>query len=369
MTPRPGMLPLAGSIQPVARLALAAALALFAACDRPAGGPDPVPVAELPVVDAGSLLDLASAGYGAPGGGAAELTDVVDVLELAPDSILVLDAAPPFLHLIDGAGEPLASFGPEGDGPGELRRPWDLAADPVHVWIRDRTGLVGWSREELRETRRIQPAPQASALATGCGRDLLVVTEGPKAGAGTSYDPQYGLAALDAGGDAGPEPAWTTIHPVPPPNMPLQLGWPRFGAVPSGDTAIALVAWWDGEIQVMPCGPEVPERGSTGVGRFPFAGEGEWSGAPVPEGIAATDGTIVAFFGDRRMAVDTTHVAVVDVTTGDVRRFRLEGRFALLEQTPERVWVADLRLEPAVHWIPAEAFFDWASGGAVPWLR
>lgn len=331
--------------------------ALAAACDAPDERSTPVPVEQLPVIEGRAVLDLASVSYGDSGKGDASLTDVVDILELTPDSIVILDAAPPFIHLVDGDGMLLGTYGPEGDGPGELRRPWGLAADSAHIWLQDRGQLIGWSRDDFGEVRRLQSAPQSTALTAGCGRAVLAIVDGPRPGSGTQYDREYGLAALE--GDS----TWDAVHPVPPPTTPLQLGWPRFGGSAYGNDHVAIIHWWDEAIELIPCDPEGEVRS------YPIAAADEWSQIAVPEGVALLGESVVAFYGDRRMAVDTTHVAVLDVHAGLVRRFKLEGRFALLEVTDGRSWLAHLSLVPVVLSVPKQAFADWVEEEAVPWAE
>ena len=66
-----------------------------------------------------------------------ELWGVRDIIE-SGEVIWALTGAPPFLRAYDRSGRVLADFGTSGEGPGELRNPWTLAASTpaggVIVW-------------------------------------------------------------------------------------------------------------------------------------------------------------------------------------------------------------------------------------------
>jgi hypothetical protein len=74
------------------------------------------------------------------------ITDVVDVAQLGQDTVLVLNAAGPFVHLNATDGGLLALRGGVGDGPGELKRPWDVVVNEDRIWFLDRASAVAWDR-------------------------------------------------------------------------------------------------------------------------------------------------------------------------------------------------------------------------------
>jgi hypothetical protein len=278
-------------------------------------------------------------------------TDIVDVETLGTDTVVVLDAAPPFVHIYLADGTYLDATGREGDGPGELKTPWDIVANAGRLWILDRSRAIEWDRE-LHEVRRVPVPAQTALLSRGCGRELVAVLEGGSEG---GEERSYTLALWD-----GAE--WTELSQPQPPKLPFVIGWPRFSAAGTNE-GLAIIHWWERRVEILSCSGAPP--------RFiTIMAETEMEMDPAPEGIAAAGSTMFAFYADRRLRIDTTYVAAVPPDRSEgIRRLGLEGRYALHTITDSHVWLSSHSLEPYVFSVPIQEFVAWFESRSRLWTE
>ena len=105
-----------------------------------------------PVLNAAELE--AAATYRVGEGAGTPLAEVQSVIAFAPDSILVLDSAEPFLRLYGTGGVVRLEAGNRGGGPGEFVRPGFLRAFGDTLWAMDwGTGLFARWRHSHRNPR------------------------------------------------------------------------------------------------------------------------------------------------------------------------------------------------------------------------
>lgn len=262
------------------------------------------------------------------------LTDVRAVTRLR-DSILVVDASPPFLHLFREDGSLIGRQGREGEGPGEFQRPWSLVFAEDSLWIADAGRLLVWSGAPLGEIRRQRLPAHAIAISYGCGSSPLAVY-GAK---GDSTRIQLGLQSLR-------DTLWHDLHGLPDPAEPLFIFWPYMQPV-SGDGLVAIINTNDRKIERLSCAGEsrepirLPDRGLRSI-------------PPQPRGMYPEGNGLVVFYG-RRSGVDTTLVLRHSFLTGESTNTFIPADWRVVGVTDSLVWLYQVRLQPRVLGIPRQA--------------
>jgi hypothetical protein len=271
------------------------------------------------------------------------LADVRGIQVLSPDSMIVLDAAPPFIRLISSAGGLVTALGRRGGGPGELERPALIQIHAENLFIVDfGMGMMAvWNTRTLQEDARV-PVPQNTlALATGCGNRLLAVYRGPGDGAET----RYGIAAR-----SGDE--WEDLSDLGRREINFAPTWPDFRVL-ADDEGVVVFDWFNSRLQQIDCSGQ--QRGSVPV---PYPEE--WRLSPKPTGMARVHGHVVLFFSDRPARVeDRTEVAVWAPGDPEVTIRRVAGDWRLHGNQQGFIWVVDSRTAPAIMAILEEDFWRW----------
>ena len=148
-----------------------------AACLEPAGSPELALDSATVIWPSEHLVEIGRQIDGAPG---ETFTEIIDA-SLTPDGqrVVVLDAAPPFLRFFDRQGSLVGTAVPEGDGPGESRRPHAIAVRDSTVLVlgAGRVTIVNFDGREIARSTELGFFPMAAAR--GCGADWTLLGPGP----------------------------------------------------------------------------------------------------------------------------------------------------------------------------------------------
>lgn len=280
------------------------------------------------------------------------LSDVRSISIAESGRVFVLDAYDPFIRVYDSEGTLLGATAEDGDGPGELRRPWTAVLSGEDYLVKDAPNIVGFSVPGLDEVDRFSTTPSSVALLRACGDRLISVYEGrdPKLveeGSGSSGDEQklYGLRSWEG-------EAWVDISGLAPMASPFTPTYPDFRGATLGDTVV-VYDWAESELALISCtGPE--------AGRVSVPYPEDWTITPKPTGIATVDGEVVLFYSDRpNRTENVTFVARWNPAEEAIQRWSLSGDWRLHGLQDGKLWIVDATLEPIIYGVPSGGFWRW----------
>lgn len=289
------------------------------------------------VLDLDDLVDGAESPVAVDDSVPPPLGEVKDIVELSPDSVLVLQSNHPFGHLYGERGGFLAALGPRGQGPGELLDPWSAVRLDDGVWIQSRGEYFVWDLLRLDEVQRGRLPPGTLAIFRGCDGQLASLYEGRSAP--ESDTRRYGVQTLLRPGQTGEE-GWADLSGLTRSPTPFVLGTPFSRPLPV-DRKILVNNPFERRVDVLSCGGAM-------VDSLPLPVPEEWDIHPFPRGIAELDQSAVVFFA-RKPVSDTTHVAVWSPSRKTLEDRQVAGDVRVIDNGGESVWLVVYTPVPRIY--------------------
>lgn len=293
------------------------------------------------VVTRETVLNLAERSIGtADGAGAALFSDIRSVVPLG-ESLLVMDASPPFLRLFRGDSATLEA-GQEGRGPGEMRRPYAAERVGDELIVVDGSELDRLAPDSLTLLGSLGTSPPNGASYTkACGDRLVQIYEGRLPSEPGVHRGNYGIRILS---DSG----WIDPTGLLPQVSPLTLGGPGLRAASLGD-GVAFFNIYKGRLERLLCDGTTEVLAEVDL-------PPEWEIPHRPRGLAVMDGQVWVFVASRLQKYDFgTAVARWAPGQDRVPSRLVDADFRLFAAGEDGLWIVDNELYPQVVAIPPDS--------------
>lgn len=348
-------------------LFLACVLLATGACDDGDGAParfrpptERVRVGS-PVTDAVELVRSSAAVT--IDGEAGDLGQVLEVIAVTPDTILIVDAFPPFLRLFNRRGEGVGAALGEGGGPDQIAAPGFAAVrgDTLAMLAADNSLVLYWDLRAMREISRDRleagDVVNAVELVSACD-GLAIVYRGRTPGSepGTALrmaDARYGVRVRSPGETGG----WTDVSDLVRMGRVFTPNWSEFRAIGT-EGGVLLFDWFAGSVQTISCTgaptEELAIEASATSLRFPVRAQG----------LALPEGSVVVAARPRDVRSDPATLLFLATAPPGMphRALALSGEWNLHDESAGMVWLVRNEAHPTVFGVPANALIDILRG-------